>query len=103
MRLHLQVEPLNSNIYRDKAVDTIIEALHIGLTDHKIRENCCKALLMLGGRFSFSGKVLTESWILKQAGFSSNQETHALDNVEDRSNSSSASWVVRFLIFNVIS
>lgn len=65
----LQVEPRKYSIYREEAVDAITEALDGSLADEIVRENCCRALFILGGRFSFSGELLTESWILKQAGF----------------------------------
>ncbi|XP_009626388.1 putative E3 ubiquitin-protein ligase LIN-1 isoform X2 [Nicotiana tomentosiformis] len=58
-----------ANIYRDGAVDAITMALESSLSDERSREICCKALLILGGHFSFSGKIMTEDWILKQAGF----------------------------------
>lgn len=50
-------------------MDTITSALDISLSNEKVRETCCRALLILGGRISFSGKVITEDWILKKAGF----------------------------------
>lgn len=67
--LDVLVEPRKYSIYREEAVDAITEALDASLADEKIRENCCRALLILGGRFSSSGKLLTYSWILNQAGF----------------------------------
>lgn len=57
------------NTYRDDAVDAMTLALERSLSDERSREICCKALLILGGHFSFSGKIMTEDWILKQAGF----------------------------------
>ncbi|CAN4114061.1 unnamed protein product [Withania somnifera] len=57
------------NTYRDDAVDAIILALESSISDERSREICCKALLILGGHFSFSGKIMTEDWILRQAGF----------------------------------
>lgn len=58
-------------------------ALESGLTDDKIREKCCNALLVLGGRFSLSGKVMIEDWILKKAGFIDCHEPESLDSKED--------------------
>ncbi|XP_057797907.1 putative E3 ubiquitin-protein ligase LIN-1 [Salvia miltiorrhiza] len=59
-----------SNIYRQKAVDALSTALIRSLTDdEKIQKKCCRALLILGGFFSSSGKLMTEDWILKLAGF----------------------------------
>ncbi|GJW42862.1 zinc finger, RING/FYVE/PHD-type, armadillo-type fold protein [Tanacetum coccineum] len=57
------------NTYREQAVDTITLALDSSLLDEKVRISCCRALLILGGRISFSGKAMTEDWILKKAGF----------------------------------
>ncbi|PON48812.1 Coatomer beta subunit [Parasponia andersonii] len=65
--LDLLVEPRKYSIYREDAVDAITEALDRSLTDEEIRENCCRALLILGGQFSSSGKLLTQIWILNQA------------------------------------
>ncbi|XP_071691176.1 putative E3 ubiquitin-protein ligase LIN [Rutidosis leptorrhynchoides] len=59
----------HNKIYIEKAVDTIISALDTSLLDEKVRVTCCRALLILGGRISYSGKVMTEDWILKKAGF----------------------------------
>lgn len=57
------------NTYRDDAVDAMTLSLESSLSDERSREICCKALLNLGGHFSFSGKIMTEDWVLKQAGF----------------------------------
>ncbi|XP_037491027.1 putative E3 ubiquitin-protein ligase LIN-1 isoform X2 [Jatropha curcas] len=80
LHLDLLIEPQEYSIYKEEAVDAIAMALEDSLTDEKIRENSCRALLALGGRFSASGKSLTESWILNQAGFNNNYET---DSEED--------------------
>ncbi|KAM0946800.1 putative U box domain, Zinc finger, RING/FYVE/PHD-type [Dioscorea sansibarensis] len=67
--LDLMVEPLRYRIYKEEAMDGIIVALEHSLYDGKVIENACKALLMLGGHFSSSGKMVVEIWLLKQAGF----------------------------------
>ncbi|KAJ9183105.1 hypothetical protein P3X46_007012 [Hevea brasiliensis] len=77
LHLDLSVEPQKYSIYREEAVDAIAAALEDSLTDEKIREKSCRALLALGGRFSASGKSLTESWILKQSGFNNNYEMNS--------------------------
>lgn len=64
----MQVEPKTFSIYREAALNAITVGLEKSLIDEKVRENCCRALLILGGRFSDSGELMTESWILKQAG-----------------------------------
>lgn len=79
-----QVTPQKHSIYREEAVDSIAVALKSSLTNEKIRNNCCKALLILGGKFSLSGELLTESWCLRQAGFyDQDSKTNSLGNVED--------------------
>ncbi|XP_042755317.1 putative E3 ubiquitin-protein ligase LIN isoform X1 [Lactuca sativa] len=67
------------SIYREEAVDTISSAMDASLSNEKVQEACCKALLILGGRISFSGKVMTEDWILKKAG--SDNKITIKDNV----------------------
>ncbi|KAM6598168.1 hypothetical protein CsatA_008692 [Cannabis sativa] len=80
--LDLLVEPSSKySIYREEAVDALTNALDHSLADEKIRENCCRALLMLGGQFSSSGKLMTETWILNQAGYyKGNQPENDEDN-----------------------
>ncbi|KAL3379248.1 hypothetical protein AABB24_000123 [Solanum stoloniferum] len=69
LHFNLLAETDMPSTYRDDAVDAMTLALERSLSDGRIREICCKALLILGGHFSFSGKIMTEDWILKQAGF----------------------------------
>ncbi|KAK3042266.1 hypothetical protein RJ639_001861 [Escallonia herrerae] len=77
------VEPKKNSIYREEAVDAVMLALDSSLADEKVRENCCRALLILGARFSFSGKIMTEDWILKQAGFLEGPESEAFDREDN--------------------
>ncbi|PWA86759.1 zinc finger, RING/FYVE/PHD-type, Armadillo-type fold protein [Artemisia annua] len=69
LHLDLMVDQQKYNTYREQAVDTTSLALDSSLLDEKVRVSCCRALLILGGRISFSGMVMTEDWILKKAGF----------------------------------
>ncbi|KAH7664559.1 Zinc finger RING/FYVE/PHD-type protein [Dioscorea alata] len=69
LHLDLMVEPLKYSIYKEEAIDGIIVALEHSLYDGEVIKNASKALLMLGGRFSSSGKTVVETWLLKQAGF----------------------------------
>jgi hypothetical protein len=92
----LQVEPQKYSIYREEAIDAITMALEDSLVDEKVREKCCRALLILGRRFSFSGKSLTESWILKQAGFKDIYEVNLLENEDDNSLADDTVWVSCF-------
>ncbi|ONH99153.1 hypothetical protein PRUPE_6G014500 [Prunus persica] len=78
--LLVEVEPQKYGMHREEAVDAITEALDCSLTDANVRENCCKALLILRRYFSFSGKLLSRSWILKPADFSGSCEVNSVDN-----------------------
>lgn len=80
----LQVEPRKYSIYREAAVDAITAALDESVKDESVQEKCCRALLILGGRLSLSGELVTESWILKQAGFNEyGCEVNSLNNEEN--------------------
>ncbi|XP_010265971.1 PREDICTED: putative E3 ubiquitin-protein ligase LIN-1 isoform X2 [Nelumbo nucifera] len=79
LHFDLLVEPRKCSIYREEAIDTITMALDHCLTDRKGQEECCKALLILGGRFSFSGEVSIENWLLRQSGFCDWCEAGSLD------------------------
>lgn len=79
----LQIEPKKYSIYREEAIDAITVALEDSLVDEKVQEKCCQALLFLGGCFSFSGKLLTRSWILKQAGFKDSCGGSSLENQDE--------------------
>lgn len=70
LHFDLMVEPRCYSLYREEAVDSIKMALDLCLSDTKFIPNSRRALLMLGGHFSFSGEILTETWLLKQAGIS---------------------------------
>uniref|UniRef100_A0ACD5V4L7 Uncharacterized protein n=1 Tax=Avena sativa TaxID=4498 RepID=A0ACD5V4L7_AVESA len=66
---HTLAEPRRNNTYREEASRTLTESLRRCLTDENAVPNTRKALLMLGGHFSFSGDLLAEDCMLKQAGF----------------------------------
>lgn len=68
LHLDLLLEPRKCSIYREDAVRAITMALNESLSNEKVQAQCCRALLVLGGRFSLSGEVLTEKCMLKQAG-----------------------------------
>ncbi|XVF25366.1 hypothetical protein REPUB_Repub13aG0206600 [Reevesia pubescens] len=72
LQLDLMGDPLRCSVYRDEAVETIIEALDCEKCDDKIQEQSARALMMLGGRFSDMGEATTENWLLEQAGFHEN-------------------------------
>ncbi|XP_052488925.1 putative E3 ubiquitin-protein ligase LIN-1 isoform X3 [Gossypium raimondii] len=83
LNIDLLVDPRKYGLYRQEAVDAITEALDSSLIDGEVGEKCCKALLMLGGRFSLSGKLLIEDWILKIAGFNDGPEVNSIEKEED--------------------
>ncbi|XP_047327853.1 uncharacterized protein LOC124931438 isoform X2 [Impatiens glandulifera] len=84
LHIDLMVEhDSTESICREKAVDAIIMAMDLSFSNEKVRVNCCKALLMLGGRFSASGKIMTEDWILRQTGFLENKESSVQSDEED--------------------
>lgn len=70
----LQRDPLRCSVYREEAVEVIIETLDCEKCNEKIQQQSAKALMMLGGLFSYMGEATTESWLLKQAGFHENLE-----------------------------
>ncbi|OMP03435.1 hypothetical protein COLO4_10424 [Corchorus olitorius] len=83
LHVDLLVEPQKYSLYRQEAVDVITAALNTSLIDEEVREKCCRALLILGGRFSLTGKLLTEGWILKLAGFQDGLEDNSTEKEED--------------------
>ncbi|MCH86634.1 E3 ubiquitin-protein ligase LIN-like, partial [Trifolium medium] len=56
-------------IYIENAVNAIAEALDASLNDENVQKKCCRALLILCGHFSSTGKIPTKTTILKQAGY----------------------------------
>ncbi|XP_022715436.1 putative E3 ubiquitin-protein ligase LIN-1 isoform X2 [Durio zibethinus] len=72
LQLDLLGDPLRCSVYREEAVEVIIEALDCEKCNDKIQEQSARALMMLGGRFSYMGEATTESWLLEQAGFHEN-------------------------------
>lgn len=56
------------SIYREEAIELLIEALHRKDFPNS-QMMALDALLSLSGRFTSSGKSYTEAWLLKIAGF----------------------------------
>lgn len=68
LMLDLLVEPRNMSIYREEAIEALIEALQ--KKDFPSSQiTALNALLCLSGRMTASGKSCTEAWLLKVAGF----------------------------------
>ncbi|KAH6767717.1 hypothetical protein C2S52_018700 [Perilla frutescens var. hirtella] len=81
LHLDLLSETHVSNVYRQEAVDALTTALIRSLSDgEELQKKCCRALLILGGFFSLSGKLMTEDWILKLAGFLNGPDCEIPDN-----------------------
>ncbi|XP_058078129.1 putative E3 ubiquitin-protein ligase LIN-1 [Magnolia sinica] len=79
IQLDLLVEPRKMSIYREEAIETLIEALH--RKDFPVSQIIAlDALASLSGRLTASGKSLTETWLLKTAGL--NQPYNALMKAE---------------------
>ncbi|KAM6575187.1 hypothetical protein CsatA_023514 [Cannabis sativa] len=57
------------SFYREEAIEAILVALDCQECHEKVQEQSAKALLVLGGRFSYTGEASIESWLLEQAGF----------------------------------
>ncbi|OVA06309.1 WD40 repeat [Macleaya cordata] len=68
LQLDLLVEPRKMSIFREEAIEALIEALH--RKDFPISQlMALDAFESLSGRLSATGKSLTEAWLLKIAGF----------------------------------
>ncbi|KAI4306367.1 hypothetical protein L6164_029649 [Bauhinia variegata] len=67
--LDLMEDPFGGSFYRDEAIEAIVAALNYQSCDDRIQEQSARALLMLGGRFSYTGESSMERWLLQRAGF----------------------------------
>ncbi|KAK6290419.1 hypothetical protein POUND7_001960 [Theobroma cacao] len=68
LQLDLLVEPRKMSIYREEAIEALIEALH--RKDFPNQQMIVlDALLSLSGRFTSAGESYIEVWLLKMAGF----------------------------------
>ncbi|XP_065853908.1 putative E3 ubiquitin-protein ligase LIN-2 [Euphorbia lathyris] len=79
LQLDLLGDPLKSSLYKEDAVEAIIEGLDSGIFNSSIQEQSARALLMLGGRFSRNGEETTEEWFLQESEdpYSLNEEEKA--------------------------
>lgn len=68
MTVMLQGDSSQCSIYREEAVEAIISALECDSHNQTVQEQSSRALLLLGGRFSYTGEASSETWLLKQAG-----------------------------------
>jgi hypothetical protein len=56
----LQEDNFKGGIYREEAIDAIIAALNCQICDDRVQQQSAKALLLLGGHFSYAGESLME-------------------------------------------
>ncbi|XP_020083756.1 putative E3 ubiquitin-protein ligase LIN isoform X3 [Ananas comosus] len=83
LHFDLMVDSRKYSIYREEAINSITLSLNGCLSDKNVIPNSRKALLMLGGHFSSSGDILTEAWMLQQAGFIDGPSAEYIDNDEE--------------------
>ncbi|KAF9589810.1 hypothetical protein IFM89_028745 [Coptis chinensis] len=72
LQLDLLGDHLQSSVYREEVLDAMVEALDCKNCNKTVQEQSGRALLLLGGRFSYVGKASVETWLLKQAGYEEN-------------------------------
>lgn len=73
-QLDLMGDPLKSSVYREDAIEAITEALDCQICNENVQEQAAKALLILGGRYAYTGTPEAEKWILKEAGYDESLE-----------------------------
>lgn len=64
----LQGNPPCCSFYGEEGINALVTALERSLHNNKVQEQCTRALLLLGGRFSVAGEAVTEAWLLKRSG-----------------------------------
>ncbi|KAL5840598.1 hypothetical protein ACOSQ4_013206 [Xanthoceras sorbifolium] len=74
LQLDLLGDPLKSSIYREEAVERIIEALDCQKCNEEVQEQSARALMMLGGHFSSTEDATRRKWMLKKAGLHENSD-----------------------------
>ncbi|KAG6638931.1 hypothetical protein CIPAW_10G066100 [Carya illinoinensis] len=72
LQLHLLGDTMKYSVYREEAVEAVITSLDCRLCNNKVQEQSARALLMLGGHFSYSGEASAESRLSQRAGFHEN-------------------------------
>ncbi|KAG8385135.1 hypothetical protein BUALT_Bualt03G0010300 [Buddleja alternifolia] len=84
LQLDLMGDPLGCSVYREEAIDTIVKALECGVFEEKIQEQSARALLILGGHFSYTGAPEVERWLLKKVALHENRDNrHVYLNEEE--------------------
>ncbi|WVZ86868.1 hypothetical protein U9M48_033587 [Paspalum notatum var. saurae] len=85
----------NSAQYREEAAKAITHSLRCCMSEDNAVPNTRKALLLLGGHFSFTGDLLAEDWMLKQAGFIDNSQASSSADaaVQDKEAADNETWL----------
>ncbi|KAI0513702.1 hypothetical protein KFK09_009732 [Dendrobium nobile] len=83
LHLDLMEDSQVYSVFRREAVKCVITTLECCLSNKKFIANCRTALLILGGIFSVSGEILTEIWLLKQAGLN-DEDDETISEEEER-------------------
>ncbi|XP_024962959.1 putative E3 ubiquitin-protein ligase LIN-1 [Cynara cardunculus var. scolymus] len=73
-QLDLMGDPLKSSVYREESIEAITEALDSQICNENVQKEAAKALLILGGRYGYTGTPEIEKWILKEAGYDESLE-----------------------------
>ncbi|KAF5779272.1 hypothetical protein HanRHA438_Chr12g0568821 [Helianthus annuus] len=73
-QLDLMGDLLESSVYREEAIEAIVEALESKILNENVQEHAAKSLLILGSRYSYTGTPEAEKWILKEAGYDESLE-----------------------------
>ncbi|XP_041023424.1 putative E3 ubiquitin-protein ligase LIN isoform X2 [Juglans microcarpa x Juglans regia] len=72
LQIDLLGDSMKSSVYREEAVEAMITSLDCKICNDEVQEQSARALLMLGGRFSYTGEAWAERWLLQLAGFHEN-------------------------------
>ncbi|KAL3616748.1 hypothetical protein CASFOL_039142 [Castilleja foliolosa] len=72
LQLDLMEDTIEHSVYREEAIDAIIKSLDLRDFDEKTQELSTRALLILGGHFSYIGEPEVERWLLRKAGLDDN-------------------------------
>ncbi|KAI4324399.1 hypothetical protein MLD38_029894 [Melastoma candidum] len=104
LQLDLLVDPTKMSIYREEAIETLIESLQKKEFPSS-QMMALNVLLSLSGRLPASGKCSSEAWLLKTAGFgqshdisteAENERNHSDESAEsDEEEKAATSWEKR--------
>ncbi|XP_027355012.1 putative E3 ubiquitin-protein ligase LIN-1 isoform X2 [Abrus precatorius] len=67
--LDLMEDPVKGSLYRTEAIEALVVALNCQICNDRVQKQSARALLLLGGHFSYSGESLMEKSLLQKAGF----------------------------------